>query len=163
MPSTVYYFLSQVIRRYHERYPKVRIKVFDAGANEVLAAVARPAQRAEGRADEFAHPLHVLQQHLVREQVTDAHDRRHLVEPVRQDLLFLPVRRRQVFGATQDFRGALGALAHAALVAQVGKRKLPDARLDDEVGLGLDFALVDLAVPVQHDFGHGPLLLERLE
>jgi DNA-binding transcriptional LysR family regulator len=40
VPSTVYYFLSQVIRRYHERYPKVRIKVFDAGANAVLAAVA---------------------------------------------------------------------------------------------------------------------------
>jgi len=40
VPSTVYYFLSQVIRRYHERYPRVRIKVFDAGANEVLAAVA---------------------------------------------------------------------------------------------------------------------------
>ena len=41
VPSTVYYFLSQVIRRYHERYPKVRVKLFDAGANEVLAAVAR--------------------------------------------------------------------------------------------------------------------------
>jgi DNA-binding transcriptional LysR family regulator len=41
VPSTVYYFLSQVIRRYHERYPKIRVKVFDASANEVLAAVAR--------------------------------------------------------------------------------------------------------------------------
>ena len=41
VPSTVYYFLSQVIRRYHERYPKIRVKVFDAGANEVLAAVSR--------------------------------------------------------------------------------------------------------------------------
>ncbi len=41
VPSTVYYYLSQVIRRYHESYPKVRIKVFDASANEVLAAVAR--------------------------------------------------------------------------------------------------------------------------
>jgi DNA-binding transcriptional LysR family regulator len=40
VPSTVYYFLSQVIRRYHEQYPKIRVKVFDAGANEVLAAVA---------------------------------------------------------------------------------------------------------------------------
>jgi len=40
VPSTVYYFLSQVIRRYHERYPKIRVKVFDAGANVVLAAVA---------------------------------------------------------------------------------------------------------------------------
>lgn len=41
VPSTVYYYLSNVIRRYHERSPKVRVKVFDAGANEVLAAVAR--------------------------------------------------------------------------------------------------------------------------
>ena len=40
MPSTVYYFLSHVIRRYHERYPKVRIKVLDASANHVLGAVA---------------------------------------------------------------------------------------------------------------------------
>jgi DNA-binding transcriptional LysR family regulator len=36
----VYYFLSQVIRRYHERYPKIRVKIFDASANEVLAAVS---------------------------------------------------------------------------------------------------------------------------
>lgn len=41
VPSTVYYYLSQVIRRYHERCPKVRVKVLDAAANEVLAAVAR--------------------------------------------------------------------------------------------------------------------------
>lgn len=41
VPSTVYYYLSQVIRRYHELCPKVRVKVFDASANEVLAAVAR--------------------------------------------------------------------------------------------------------------------------
>jgi len=41
VPSTVYYYLSEVIRRYHERSPKVRVKVLDAGANEVLAAVAR--------------------------------------------------------------------------------------------------------------------------
>ena len=41
VPSTVYYYLSEVIRRYHERCPKVRVKVLDAGANEVLAAVAR--------------------------------------------------------------------------------------------------------------------------
>ena len=41
VPSTVYYYLSHVIRRYHERCPKVRVKVLDAGANEVLAAVAR--------------------------------------------------------------------------------------------------------------------------
>ena len=41
VPSTVYYYLSEVIRRYHERCPKVRVKVVDAGANEALAAVAR--------------------------------------------------------------------------------------------------------------------------
>ena len=32
VPSTVYYFLSQVISRYHEHYPKIRVKVFDASA-----------------------------------------------------------------------------------------------------------------------------------
>jgi len=41
VPSTVYYYLSQVIRRYHIDSPKVRVKVYDAGANEALAAVAR--------------------------------------------------------------------------------------------------------------------------
>ena len=41
VPSTVYYFLSQSIRRYRESYPRVRVRIFDAGANEVLAAVAR--------------------------------------------------------------------------------------------------------------------------
>ena len=41
VPSTVYYYLSQVISRYHERYPKIRVKMFDASANEVLSAVAR--------------------------------------------------------------------------------------------------------------------------
>ena len=41
VPSTVYYYVSQVISRYHERYPKIRVKVFDASANEVLTAVAR--------------------------------------------------------------------------------------------------------------------------
>jgi DNA-binding transcriptional LysR family regulator len=41
VPSTVYYFLSQVIRRYRETYPKVRVRLIDAGANEVLAAVSR--------------------------------------------------------------------------------------------------------------------------
>ncbi|MBS0452537.1 MAG: LysR family transcriptional regulator [Proteobacteria bacterium] len=41
VPSTVYYFLSHVIAQYHERYPKIRVKVFDASANEVLSAVSR--------------------------------------------------------------------------------------------------------------------------
>jgi DNA-binding transcriptional LysR family regulator len=40
VPSTVYYYLSQVIRRYRETYPRIRVRVLDAGANEVLAAVA---------------------------------------------------------------------------------------------------------------------------
>ena len=40
VPSTVYYFVSQVISRYHERYPKIRVKVLDASANEVLATVS---------------------------------------------------------------------------------------------------------------------------
>lgn len=41
VPSTVYYYLPQVISRYHERYPKIRIKVFDASANQVLTAVSQ--------------------------------------------------------------------------------------------------------------------------
>ena len=41
VPSAVYYFLSQVISRYHERYPKIRVKILDASANEVLSAVSR--------------------------------------------------------------------------------------------------------------------------
>lgn len=41
VPSTVYYYLSEVIRRYHDLSPKVRVKVLDAGANEVLACVSR--------------------------------------------------------------------------------------------------------------------------
>jgi DNA-binding transcriptional LysR family regulator len=41
VPSTVYYFISQVISRYREQYPKIRVKIFDASANDVLAAVSR--------------------------------------------------------------------------------------------------------------------------
>jgi DNA-binding transcriptional LysR family regulator len=41
VPSTVYYHVSRVIRRYRETYPKVRVKIRDAGANEVLDAVVR--------------------------------------------------------------------------------------------------------------------------
>ncbi len=41
VPSTVYYYLSEVLRRYRERCPKVRVKVLDASANEALTAVAR--------------------------------------------------------------------------------------------------------------------------
>ncbi|MFO1327489.1 MAG: LysR family transcriptional regulator [Rubrivivax sp.] len=41
VPSTVYYHLTQVIRQYRERYPRIRVRVFDAGANDVLSAVSR--------------------------------------------------------------------------------------------------------------------------
>lgn len=41
VPSTVYYFISHVISRYREQYPKIRVKIFDASANEVLSAVSR--------------------------------------------------------------------------------------------------------------------------
>ena len=41
VPSAVYYFLPQVVKRYHERFPKIRVKVHDASANEVLVAVAQ--------------------------------------------------------------------------------------------------------------------------
>ena len=41
VPSTVYYYLSRVIRQYHEHSPKVRVRVLDAGANDVLASVIR--------------------------------------------------------------------------------------------------------------------------
>jgi DNA-binding transcriptional LysR family regulator len=41
VPSTVYYYVSQVIQRFRADFPRVRVKVFDAGANEVLGAVVR--------------------------------------------------------------------------------------------------------------------------
>lgn len=41
VPSAVYYFLPQVVKRYHERFPRIRVKVHDASANEVLVAVAQ--------------------------------------------------------------------------------------------------------------------------
>lgn len=41
VPSTVYYHLSRVMVRYRERHPKIRLRVLDAGAAEVLNAVAR--------------------------------------------------------------------------------------------------------------------------
>lgn len=40
VPSAVYYFLPQVLRSYHERYPRIRVKVHDASANEVLSVVS---------------------------------------------------------------------------------------------------------------------------
>lgn len=41
VPSAVNYFLSGVITQYHKRYPKIRVKIIDDSANEVLLAVAR--------------------------------------------------------------------------------------------------------------------------
>lgn len=40
VPSTVYYHLSQVVSRYHQRYPRVRVRIIDASAGDVLAAVS---------------------------------------------------------------------------------------------------------------------------
>lgn len=41
VPSTAFYFLPQVIQRYHAAYPNIRVRILDASANDVLAAVAR--------------------------------------------------------------------------------------------------------------------------
>ncbi len=41
VPSAAYYFMPRVITRYHAQFPKVRIRVYDASANEVLSAVER--------------------------------------------------------------------------------------------------------------------------
>ena len=40
VPSTVYYHLSQVVSRYHQRFPRVRVRIIDASAGDVLAAVS---------------------------------------------------------------------------------------------------------------------------
>jgi DNA-binding transcriptional LysR family regulator len=39
VPSAAYYFMPRVITRYHAKFPQIRIRVHDAGANEVLSAV----------------------------------------------------------------------------------------------------------------------------
>lgn len=41
VPSAAYYYLPQVILRYREQCPRVRVKLHDASANDVLSAVAR--------------------------------------------------------------------------------------------------------------------------
>lgn len=41
VPSTVYYAVSRVVQRFRAEYPRTRVKVYDAGANEVLQAVVR--------------------------------------------------------------------------------------------------------------------------
>lgn len=39
VPSAAYYYLSRVLRAYREANPKVRVRVYEASANEALAAV----------------------------------------------------------------------------------------------------------------------------
>ncbi|MBP8286113.1 MAG: LysR family transcriptional regulator [Rhodoferax sp.] len=41
VPSAVNYFLSGVIAAYHQRYPKIRVRIMDDSANAVLTSVAR--------------------------------------------------------------------------------------------------------------------------
>jgi DNA-binding transcriptional LysR family regulator len=41
VPSATRYFLPQVVQRFHAQYPKIRIRIHDADANEVLAVVAQ--------------------------------------------------------------------------------------------------------------------------
>jgi DNA-binding transcriptional LysR family regulator len=39
VPSAVYYYLAGVVRRYHERFPRIRVRIIDEAANTVLGAV----------------------------------------------------------------------------------------------------------------------------
>lgn len=39
VPSVAYYFLPAIVARYHQRFPRIRVKLLDASANEVLGAV----------------------------------------------------------------------------------------------------------------------------
>ncbi len=41
VPSAVHYFLPGVMKQYHERYPKIRVRVVDEDANAVLSTVIR--------------------------------------------------------------------------------------------------------------------------
>lgn len=41
VPSAVYYFLPNVIRRYHDAYPRIRIRLIEESAATVLTAVTR--------------------------------------------------------------------------------------------------------------------------
>jgi len=41
VPSAVFYFLPGVMKQYHERYPKIRVRVVDEDANAVLSTVIR--------------------------------------------------------------------------------------------------------------------------
>src|SRR5437763_15480645 len=39
IPSTVHYFLPAVLRQSHERFPRIRVRILDERAKEVLSAV----------------------------------------------------------------------------------------------------------------------------
>jgi len=39
VPSAAYYFMPKVVARYHKLYPRIRVKVLDASANDVQQAV----------------------------------------------------------------------------------------------------------------------------
>jgi len=39
VPSVAYYFLPNIIASYHSRFPRIRVKLLDTSANEVLGAV----------------------------------------------------------------------------------------------------------------------------
>lgn len=41
VPSAVAYFLPEVIRDYHAKYPRIRIRIIDESSSQVLTAVAR--------------------------------------------------------------------------------------------------------------------------
>lgn len=41
VPSAVRYFLPQVLQQYHQKYPRILIRVSDEGAGDVLTSVAR--------------------------------------------------------------------------------------------------------------------------
>ena len=41
VPSAAYYFLPNVIRRFHARYPHIRVRMIDEAANATLSAVIR--------------------------------------------------------------------------------------------------------------------------
>jgi DNA-binding transcriptional LysR family regulator len=41
VPSAVRYFLPQVLQQYHEKYPRILLRVADAGAGDVLSSVVR--------------------------------------------------------------------------------------------------------------------------
>jgi len=41
VPSAVAYFLPGVVRTFHERYPRIRIRIIDESSSQVLTAVAR--------------------------------------------------------------------------------------------------------------------------